>query len=60
MLLLLYSNPSLTGREIAARIGLSQRGMEKQIKRLKDLGVITRVGSNKGGHWEVISNEAEG
>lgn len=58
LLLLLLSNPTLTAQEIAERIGLSQRGVEKQMKRLKDLGVIVRQGSKKGGHWEVLQTPA--
>lgn len=51
LLLLLCSNPSLTAQDIAERIGLSLRGVEKQMKRLKDLGVISRQGSRKSGIW---------
>ena len=53
LILLLYSNPSLTAQDIAERIGLSLRGVEKQMKRLKDLGVISRQGSRKNGLWVV-------
>ncbi len=56
LLLLLHSNPSLTGLEIAKRIGISQRGVEKQMKRLKELGVISRQGGKKNGLW-VINNK---
>ena len=53
LILLLYSNPSLTAQDIAERIGLSLRGVEKQMKRLKDLGVISRQGSRKNGLWVI-------
>jgi len=53
LLLLLHSNPSLTGLEIAERIGISQRGVEKQMKRLKELGVISRQGGKKNGLWVI-------
>ena len=53
LLLLLHSNPSLTAQDIAERIGLSLRGVEKQMKRLKDLGVISRQGSRKNGLWVI-------
>ena len=53
LLLLLHSNPSLTAQEIAERIGISLRGVEKQMKRLKELGVIARQGSKKNGLWVI-------
>ena len=51
LLLLLNSNPSLTASEAAERIGMSQRGVEKLMKKLKDIGVISRQGSRKNGLW---------
>ena len=51
LLLMLHSNPSSTASDIAGRIGVSQRAVEKQIKKLKDSGIITRIGSRKAGHW---------
>ena len=50
-LLLLNSNPSLTASEAAERIGMSQRGVEKLMKRLKDIGIVSRQGSRKNGLW---------
>ena len=51
LLLLLNSNPSLTASEAAERIGMSQRGVEKLMKRLKDIGIVSRQGSRKKGLW---------
>ena len=56
LLLLLDSNPSSTASEAAERIGMSQRGVEKLMKRLKDLGVIARQGSRKKGLWIINKN----
>ena len=53
LLLMILSNPMATVVEMAENIGISQRGVEKQLKKLKELGVITRVGPKKGGHWEI-------
>lgn len=53
LLLLLHTNPSLTAGEIATRTGLTLRGVEKQMKRLKDAGVISRQGSRKSGLWVI-------
>jgi Fic family protein len=56
ILLLLHANPSVTAQDIAEQIGISLRGVEKQIKHLRDLGVISRQGSRKSGLW-VINKE---
>jgi len=51
VLILLDDNPSLSAAEMSERIGISKRGIEKQLKKFKDLGVITRQGSDKTGLW---------
>ena len=51
LLLLLNSNPSATAAEAAEQIGMSLRGAEKLMKRLKDAGVLSREGSRKNGSW---------
>ena len=56
VLLLLASNPSLSAENIASQIGLSKRGVEKQLKKFRDLGIIVRKGSDKTGYWEIIAN----
>lgn len=54
ILKILSNTPSITVREMSEILGLSRRGVEEQIKSLKQKGVIRRVGPDKGGHWEVI------
>ncbi|MBW1707855.1 MAG: winged helix-turn-helix transcriptional regulator [Deltaproteobacteria bacterium] len=50
---LLRLEPSLSAQEIAKRIGISPRAVEKQIARLKKEGRLRRMGPAKGGYWEV-------
>lgn len=56
LLLMLHDNPSLTATDMADRLGISQRAVEKQMKKLKDMGIISRQGSRKNGLW-VINKE---
>lgn len=51
VLLLLCADPSLSASEIADRIGISKRGVEKQLKKFKDAGILTRKGNNRTGSW---------
>ncbi len=46
--------PHITMSDLAELIGISAKGVEKNIKILRDQGIIRRVGPDKGGHWEVI------
>lgn len=50
---LLSRNPSMSMAALADEIGISQKGIEKQISKLKKDGVLRRIGPDKGGKWEV-------
>jgi Fic family protein len=50
---LLRENPRHTTRTLAAAVGITVKGIEKQLARLKASGKIARIGSAKGGHWQV-------
>ena len=47
-------NPHINQNELSMELGISIKGVEWQIKRLKDEGVLQRVGPDKGGYWEVM------
>lgn len=49
-----YEMPSLTQADLAAALQLSVKAVEKNIKQLKDAGLLRRVGPDRGGHWEVV------
>ena len=51
---ILAQNPRVTVAEIAMKLNISSRGIEKQIRKLREVGTIKRVGGRYGGHWEVI------
>ncbi len=53
LLLILDTNPSSTAAEVAEQIGISLRGVEKMMKKFKDLGIIYRQGSRKSGLWMI-------
>lgn len=48
------SNPYITQVELATMLGISIVHVNKNMKKLQTLGIIRRVGPDKGGHWEVI------
>lgn len=54
VLSLLSQSPALTVPNIAQRLGVSTRAVEKQLAKLKAQQRLRRVGPNKGGHWEVL------
>ena len=48
------SNPYLTQTELADIIGISRMHINKNMAKLQNKGLVRHIGSDKGGHWEII------
>lgn len=51
---MIEANNRISARQIAGEISLSVRAAEKNIKELREKGVLVHHGSARGGYWEVI------
>ena len=49
----LREDPGMTNAELIVKTGKSQRTITRALASLKGKGLITRIGSNKTGHWQV-------
>ena len=49
-------NSKISAAEIAMKVGLSSRAVEKRIKTMRENGIIRRIGPDKGGYWEIIES----
>ena len=56
ILRLIKENPEIITAEVAEKSGVTTKGVEWNLKKLKAEGRIRRIGSDKGGYWEVISD----
>ena len=52
LLEIVADNPSITMRDLATKLGITEDGVYYHVKNLR--GVLKRVGGRKIGHWEVI------
>lgn len=51
---LLIENPSLTSIELAEKIGVTKRTIERSFKSLQEKKMIERIGSKRDGNWIVV------
>jgi ATP-dependent DNA helicase RecG len=51
---LIVENPEITASELSEAVGITPKGVEWQIARLKKEGVLKRIGPAKGGRWEIL------
>lgn len=47
-------NNKISKRELSENIQLSKTAIDKNIDKLKDLGILERIGSDRGGYWRII------
>ncbi len=51
---LIAKNRDVTIRDICIQLKMSESGIKKILKKLKDENRLQRVGSLKAGHWETV------
>ena len=49
-------NPNITQEKLAAIIGISRKSIIANMKHLQENGFIKRIGADKNGYWQVVSN----
>lgn len=59
ILALLRENPRHSSKPLSEATGISAKGIEKHLAKLKSQGAIRRIGPNKGGSWEVTGDASE-
>ena len=51
---LIYKKSSITAKEIAKKLSITERSARNHIAQLKQKKIIERIGSDKTGHWRII------
>ncbi|WP_243348766.1 HTH domain-containing protein [Parabacteroides sp. FAFU027] len=54
ILVLIKQHKQISAAQIAEQLSVSNRTIERDIEKLRMSGMLKRIGSDKGGYWEVI------
>lgn len=54
---LLLADKQLSAAKIAELLNLGSRSIEKNIRRLKNYGILIRHGSPRNGYWEIVDKD---
>lgn len=46
----------MSAETMAYKIGISSRAVEKQIAKLRSMGILSREGADFGGYWRIVIN----
>lgn len=52
---LISQDCKITISMLSSQLSISERAVSKQLRNLQDKGLLTRVGPDKGGYWEVLA-----
>ncbi len=55
ILRIVRENPRVTSDELAQELGITRKGVEWHVSKLKKEGMLKRVGPDNGGQWEVLT-----
>ena len=56
---LVKERPTISIPILAEEIGVSIKAIEKQIRLLKEKGILIRQGPDRGGRWQTLPNTQE-
>ena len=54
---LVAKNREITAPEMAKEIGITIRSVERNLDKLKKLGLLKRIGPDNGGYWQLVSDK---
>jgi ATP-dependent DNA helicase RecG len=57
VLLRIHSDPRISTRILAEEIGVSTTAIDKTLARLREKGLLRRVGPARGGRWEILDEQ---
>jgi DNA-binding MarR family transcriptional regulator len=57
VLIALYSNPDLVLREVALKVGITERGVQRIVQDLEDEGFISREKVGRKNHYKVLTHQ---
>ena len=57
ILVAIAENPKVSQKQLSELLGISRRGIEWNMKKLRNEGIIRRIGPDRGGFWQVIIPE---
>ena len=52
---LIKENPNIRIEELASNCEITRDGVNYQIRKLKEKGILKRIGGDNGGHWEITN-----
>ena len=50
------NNPKITTIKLSEQLQITRMTLHRDLEKLKNEGIIERIGPDKGGYWKVVKN----
>ena len=60
ILIQIHKNNHISKSKLLTLVGISKTAIDKNINKLKELGILERIGGDRGGYWKVIKKKSAG
>ncbi|MDR0870183.1 MAG: HTH domain-containing protein [Planctomycetaceae bacterium] len=50
---IMTANKTISARQLSELLNTTARTIEREIKKMKEMNIIERIGGDRGGHWEI-------
>ncbi len=57
IILLIQHNKYISLNELKEKCKVGRETIKRDLNKLKQIGIITRIGSNKGGYWQIKNTD---
>lgn len=47
------ANNRISAKEISKKLSVAERTIERDIEKLRNYGILQRIGGDKGGYWQI-------
>jgi ATP-dependent DNA helicase RecG len=54
----ILKNNKITQQELSDKVKINERNIRNSIKKLKELGILKRLGSSRSGHWVITAYDS--
>ncbi|GHT47423.1 hypothetical protein AGMMS49965_25470 [Bacteroidia bacterium] len=51
---IIAANKNISARQLSDLLNTTDRTIEREIKKMREMNIIERIGGDRGGHWKII------
>jgi ATP-dependent DNA helicase RecG len=54
---IIATNKTISALQLSELLNTTDRTIEREIKKLREMNILERIGGDRGGHWQINNND---